>query len=304
MTTYNVIKPFDPWRSPLCTCPQKWVVNPYTGCGHRCLYCYATSYIPKHYIPRPKASLLERAKRDLRAMPRNALIEMSTSSDPYTPPEESMRLTRKLIREVLVHGMRLLITTKSDLIVRDIDVLSKCLGRTAVAITITTVSDTLAKRIEPGAPPPSRRVEALRILRRAGIPVIVRVDPVIPYVNDDYNMLRELIKRVAEAGALQITSSTYKAKQDNLARMKRAFPSLTKVLDELYRVRGIRIHGYTYLEERLRYSYMKILKELAEEFGLIFETCREGFPNLGTPGFACDGSTFTFPEIYEELRRL
>ncbi len=304
MTAYYVIKPFDPWRSPLCTCPPKWVVNPYTGCGHRCLYCYASSYIPKHFNPRPKVSLLERAKRDLRAIPRGALIEMSTSSDPYSPPEESMGLTRRLIREVLAHGMRLLITTKSDLVVRDIDILSKYLGRVAIAITITTVSDTLAKRIEPNAPPPSRRVEAVRILRRAGIPVIVRVDPVIPYVNDDYNMLRELVKRVAEAGALQITSSTYKAKPDNFARMKRAFPSLAKVFDELYRIRGVRMHGYTYLEEGLRYSYMKILKELAEEFGLVFETCREGFPNLGTPGFACDGSTFTFPEVYEELRRL
>lgn len=301
---FSVIKPFDPWKSPMCTCPRKWVLNTYTGCGHRCLYCYASSYIPNHFTPRLKKMVVERAEHDLKHIPRGALIEMSTSSDPYTPPESEKQFTRKLVHRVLSQGMRLLITTKSDLVIRDIDILSKHLGRVAVAITITTISNGLAKKLEPGAPPPTRRLEAIRLLRRAGIPTIVRVDPIIPYINDEYEVLRDLIKRVADAGALQITSSTYKARADNLVRMKRAFPALASKLDELYKVRGVRIHGYMYLEERLRHSYMRMVKEIAEEHGLIFESCREGFTGIGTPGFACDGSTFTFPEVYEELRRL
>jgi len=300
----SVIRPFDPWRSPLCTCPLKWTVNPYTGCAHGCAYCYATSYIKNRFNPKPKELLITRARRDLKKIPRGALIDMSSSSDPYTPPENVYRLTRQLIHEVLSHSMRLLITTKSSLVTRDIDLLSKHLGRVAVAITITTIDDYTARRIEPGAPTPAERIEAVRMLSRAGIPVTVRVDPVIPNVNDDYDMLRELIRRVAEAGALQVTTSTYKAKLDNLARMKRALPHLAEAFDELYRVRGVRIHGYMYLEEKLRFSYMKMVKEIAEEFGLVFATCREGFPHLHTPGFYCDGSSYTIPEVYEQIRRL
>ncbi|MEM4848307.1 MAG: radical SAM protein, partial [Ignisphaera sp.] len=83
MSGLSIIKPFDPWRSSLCTCPTKWVVHPYTGCSHGCLYCYATSYIPKHYMVRAKGRFLERLRRDIPKIPRGALIEMSSSSDPY-----------------------------------------------------------------------------------------------------------------------------------------------------------------------------------------------------------------------------
>jgi len=285
-----VVTPFDPWRSPLCTCPTKYVVHPYTGCGHRCLYCYATSYIRDHGRPRPKEELLYRLTRDLRKIPQGALIEMSTSSDPYTPPEDSLGLTRSAIREILSRGYTLLITTKSTLVVRDLDILTRYLGRVAVAITITTLDRRVASVLEPEAPPPDERLKAVRALSRAGVPVAVRVDPVVPYVNDDPSGLERLIRAVAEAGALQVTSSTYKARYDSLARIARSFPEVGERIVELYRG-GERVGGYKYLRRDLRLSYVKMVKEIAEYFGLAFQTCREGFPELGTPGYSCDGSS-------------
>lgn len=286
----GVVTPFDPWRSPLCTCPAKYVIHPYTGCGHRCLYCYATSYIRDHGRPRPKEDLLRRLTRDLRRVPQGALIEMSTSSDPYTSPEESLGLTRSVIREVLSRGYTLLITTKSTLVLRDLDILIRHLGRVVVAITITTLDRGIASLLEPGAPPPDERLRAVRALSRAGIPVAVRVDPIVPYVNDDPDGVERLVKAVAEAGALQVTSSTYKARYDSLARITRSFPEVGGRLVELYRG-GERVGGYMYLRRDLRLSYMRTVKEAAERFGLAFQTCREGFPELGTPGYSCDGSS-------------
>lgn len=294
---YSVIKPFDPWKSPLCTCPMKWVLNVYTGCGHGCIYCYASSYIPNYFNPRPKTDLTERIRRDLKKIPRGALIELSTSSDPYTPIESKLMLTRRALGIILSNGMRVLITTKSSIVVRDLEILARYRGRIAVAITITTIRDDIAKKIEPKAPLPSERLKALEILSRSGTPVIVRIDPLIPGINDDYNDLRKLVEKIAMLNAKQVTSSTYKAKPDNLARMKKAFPELSKLFDELYIEKGMKIHGYRYLDTRTRYSYMKMVKEIVEEQGLVFQTCREGFPNLNTPGFACDGSTFTYEEL-------
>ncbi len=291
-----MLRLFDPWRSELCTCPLKWVASPYTGCGHRCLYCYASSYIPRHFQPRAKKDFVEKLRKDLEKVPRGALIEMATSSDPYTPPEQELRLTRKAIHLILSKGFRLLITTKSDLVVRDLDLLTRFRGRVAVAVTITTLDENLARRLEPGAPPPSRRVEAVKILSSRGVPVTVRLDPIIPFLNDDPNQIEELVARVAEAGARQVTCSTYKAKPDNLRRMMNAFPDLANKFRELYLERGARIHGYRYLEPSLRFRYLTTVQRIVLRYGMAFETCREGFPQLNTPGFACDGSSYAYEE--------
>jgi DNA repair photolyase len=299
----RVIKPFDPWRSPLCTCPMKWVLHPYTGCAHLCLYCYAANYIPRHNIVRPKNELIYNVLHDVKLLPKGALVEMSTSSDPYTPPEDRLQLTRRVLQILLESGLRVLITTKSSLVVRDLDILSRFGGRVAVAITITTVNDELARVLEPGAPPPSERLKAVEILSRNGIPVTVRVDPIIPLVNDDPSNIEKLVKAVAKAGAVQITSSTYKAKPID-------FKKMYELVKRLHGERGAeefrylyfedpnseKVQGYRYLRQAQRFEYMKTIKELAENEGLAFATCREGFAYLHTPGIACDGSSYTLEE--------
>ncbi|MEM4835722.1 MAG: radical SAM protein [Sulfolobales archaeon] len=285
-----VVRPFDPWRSPLCTCPTKYVLHPYTGCGHRCLYCYASSYIRNFFNPRPKKDLRSKLARDLQLISPGSIVEVSTSSDPYTPPEESLLITREAILEILKHGYKLLITTKSTLVLRDLDLLVKYKDRVAVAITITTLDNRIASALEPGAPGVTERLKVVKLLSKSGIPTLVRVDPIVPYINDDFTGIVKLVDHVAEAGAIQITSSTYKARSDSLKRLLKAFPEISSMLLEAYKT-GNKVGGYMYLRSEDRLEYMKSVRDAAARAGLAFNTCREGFPELATKGFSCDGSS-------------
>ncbi|NPA04768.1 MAG: radical SAM protein [Crenarchaeota archaeon] len=282
----QVVRRFDPWSSPLCTCPPKYSLQPYTGCSHYCLYCYATSYIGRRPST-PKKHLIERLRRDLRRLPEGSLIELSTSSDPYPPVEERLRLTRTCLELILGKGFRVLITTKGSLVARDAELLSR--GSAAVMITITTMDSGLASRLEPGAPPPRDRVEALRRLAEAGVPVGVRLDPILPGLNDDEDSIREVLEAVREAGAVTVTCSTYKARPDNLRRVVDAFPELAERYRRLYREEGSWIHGYWYLPQRLRRIILERARRIALSLGLGFATCREGFSYMNTAG-SCDGS--------------
>lgn len=287
MPRFNVISIFDPWKSPLCTCPRKYSLHPYTGCSHSCLYCYATSYIGRRPST-PKKNFLRRLRRDLRFIDERLVVEMSTSSDPYPPLESWVMLTRRTLELLSKRGVRVLITTKSDLVVRDVDILLSI--PSAVMLTITTISDEKAMKLEPGAPPPSRRIRAVARLAEKSIPVGVRIDPLIPGINDDPDEVEELVRAVAEAGAQHIVISTYKARWDNLKRMIQAYPEKKEYWRRLYISRGERIHGYMYLEKELRRKMLKPVVETALRHGLTVATCREG---LGPEFFrarSCDGT--------------
>ncbi len=285
----SVLRPFDPWRSRLCTCPPKYTLHPYTRCSHFCLYCYATSYLGRGPST-PKRDFMKRLARDLRRADRRLVVEMSTSSDPYPPEEAGLGLTRRALAALLEAGFRVLILTKSDLVLRDLDLISR--GPVAVSITITTLDDGLAKLLEPGAPPPSRRLECVRRLAEAGVPVSVRVDPVIPGLNDEPSELRELVAAVVEAGARHVVTSAYKARPDSLARLAAAFPDMAQRLRELYYSRGSRVEGYWYLEEGLRRRLLAPVVREAARLGVDYATCREGFSRdrefFNSP--TCDGS--------------
>ncbi len=98
MSTTDIIRPFDPWNSELCSCPDKLSLNPYTGCNYGCLYCYITSFIPNAFHLRVKADPITRIIRDLTKIPDNALIAMSNSSDPYPEIEKDKELTREILK--------------------------------------------------------------------------------------------------------------------------------------------------------------------------------------------------------------
>ena len=83
-----ILRPFDPWKGQLCTCPPKLSLNPYTGCPHGCLYCYASSYIPRFAECRPKVDLLKRLARESSKIRPKTLVALSNSSDPYPPLEK------------------------------------------------------------------------------------------------------------------------------------------------------------------------------------------------------------------------
>ena len=283
----SLVNLFDPWGSSLCTCPVKYSLNPYTGCSIACRYCYATAYIGEKPST-PKKDVVRRLYRDLLRMDPRIPINIGTSSDPYPPEEERIGLTRRILEVLVPQGRRILITTKGTLYAtRDIDIISR--GNVAVTPSITMLDEKWSRIVEPHAPLQRDRIEALKAVASHGVPVGVRVDPVIPYINDDPSMLRELVSRVWEAGASFIVTSTYKARPDNLARMRR-LPEVGERIYRLYREKGVRVNGYLYLPRREREELLKPVVEEARRLGMEYATCREGL--TGRYWFnakSCDG---------------
>jgi len=279
-----IISNFDPWKSKLCTCPLKYSFSPYVGCSHGCLYCYASSYIKNFNKPRAKKNVIRKLKEEIKKIKDKRYVSIANSSDPYQELEKKLKLTRESIKIFLKNNFKILILTKSDLILRDLDILKN--SSVVVSITITTLENWKAKKLEPNAPSPEKRIETLRILSENNIPTVVRIDPIIPLINDCE--IEEIVKTVAENGAKHIVSSTYKVKKDNWERMKNEFPEEMKKLEHFYFSRGEKIHGYLYLPKNIRYNLMRRVFEEAKKYGLSFSVCREGFFELNTS--ICDGS--------------
>jgi DNA repair photolyase len=266
----------------LCTCPPKLTFNPYTGCDHGCLYCYASGYVRNFADCRPKKELITRLKREAGAL-NGEIVTVSNSSDPYPNVEAATGLTRSCLEILSRSNCRLQIVSKSNLVARDIDLLRRI--QSMVAITITTDDDDFAKVIEPRAILPSERLKAVEKLVQDGLPVAVRIDPIIPFVNDNPEAL---MRRVASLGVRHVTSSTYKVRMDNWKRLSALLPTVTDRLKSLYFDRGDRMHGYYYLQHDLRFQLMKHIRTLAIKHGMRFGTCREGLSELNTG--VCDGS--------------
>ena len=277
-----LISSFDPWRSGLCTCPSKLTFNPYTGCDHKCVYCYASSYIPSFSDCRPKKDLLVALKREAAKL-NGETISIANSSDPYPRAETSAGLTRRCLEILAESNCKIQIITKSNLVVRDDDLLSQIPA--TVALTITTDDDNIAKLIEPHAPTPSQRLRAAQDLIKKGIPVTVRIDPVIPLVNDQP---QKLIATLASIGIKHLTCSTYKAKADNWMRLTQTMPKVAEKLKPLYFQQGEKIGGSALLPKELRFKLLKGMRDLAMANGMKFGVCREGLVELNTA--PCDGS--------------
>ncbi len=269
-----IIREFDPWKSALCTCPPKYSVNPYTGCDHCCVYCYITGYIKDAFHCRPKKDLIKRLKKELTKIDTKA-ISMANSSDPYPRLEKKLQLTRKVVNLFVREKIRFQIVTKSDIVVRDIDLLQK--ARCGVAITVTTMDGYTAQKLEPGAPSPRKRVEALKQLKDEGIPVSVRIDPIIPGLTDPLPVV-DAVQFVDH-----VTTSTLKLRPDAVKRMEKVFPDVT---DQLKRLCTKRIGNALYLPEPMRAELLETVKERCHEYGITVGTCREGLKSEKS----CDGT--------------
>ncbi|MEM3452935.1 MAG: radical SAM protein [Candidatus Hadarchaeum sp.] len=285
MNRTDVIQEFDPWNDPLCTCPKKYGLNPYTGCEHGCLYCYITSYIPRAFECRPKRNLIARAEHDLKLIDRSRVISIANSSDPYPPMEEKLKLTRSCLELLARENCKVQVITKSDLVARDLDLLSNMLC--VVSFTVTTLNSELSRRLEPNAPLPAQRLKAMKRLADAGIPVTLRLDPVIPHLNDDEVV--EVVRAASSHGASHVTSSTFKPRRDSWRRIQKAFPEVATKLWPLYFKLGQRHHNSWYLPSKVRQRLMDEVRRACEEEGLTFAPCREGLARIGT-GINCDGS--------------
>lgn len=278
-----ILNPFDPWKSRLCTCPSKLSLNPYTGCPHGCLYCYARSYIPHFSCCRPKADLPRRLDREAARVPPGRLVAMSSSSDPYPPMEEKLCLSRSCLKILRDRGLAVQVVTKSCLVARDAQLLAGM--RASVAMTLTTLDDSISRILESGAALPGQRLKAMEKLAALGVPVSARIDPIIPGINDAE--IDDLVSAVSRAGARHITSSTYKARPGGLKRIVNAFPEQGAALQRLF-AEGEMMEGSLYLPAELRMDLMERIAASAELEGRTFSSCREG--SAPAPGINCDGS--------------
>jgi DNA repair photolyase len=229
--------------------PFRWTINPYRGCEFGCKYCYARythefmekapeEFEDKIYAKAYPAHLL---RQELLRIDRKDPIALGTATDPYQPAERRFRRTRAIL-EVFARqrGWRLGITTKSDLILRDIDLLleiarANILG---VHITITTLDEKLARLLEPRAPRPGLRLRAVRELSAAGIQVIVFPNPIMPGLTDSERSLDRVAKAARDAGAVSFGGGTLflmpSAQRIFLPFLEREFPDLVERYQELY----------------------------------------------------------------------
>ena len=186
-------------------------INPYRGCEHGCVYCFARpthSYMglsagldfeSKLFAKPDAARLLERELAKPGYEPKT--IAIGTNTDPYQPVEKQWRIMREVLEVLEAHDHPVGIVTKSALVMRDIDILSRMAGKglAKVALSITTLDRKLARTMEPRAATPSRRLEAVKALSDAGIPTSVMIGPVIPALNDEE--IERILDSAQAAGA-------------------------------------------------------------------------------------------------------
>lgn len=181
-------------------------MNIYRGCCHGCLYCDSRSgcyQIGEFDRVRAKADALRILRDDLARKVQPAFICTGSMSDPYNPFEEELQLTRHALELIDAYDCGVAIATKSDLIVRDIDILTSIQSHSPVIckLTVTTADDGLAAKLEPHAPTASRRLAALERLSGAGLFTGVLLMPVLPFLEDSVEGVLAVVEGAARAGA-------------------------------------------------------------------------------------------------------
>ena len=193
--------------------PFTWTINPYRGCEFGCRYCYARythefmemrdgmEFEQKIYVKQHAADLL---RHELRKVKPHESIALGTATDPYQPAERRYEVTRGILEEFARHrGYELGIVSKSNLMIRDLELLKEVArtNKLSVHITITTLDTDLARILEPRAPRPDLRLAAVRSLAEAGLRVGISCSPVVPGVTDAPADLEALIRAASESGA-------------------------------------------------------------------------------------------------------
>lgn len=258
--------------------PFAWTINPYRGCEFACTYCYARythgfldlhrwqDFEEKIFVKKGAATALERQLR--RAALQGQPIAIGTATDPYQPAERHFQITRSLLAVLArVEGLEISITTKSPLIVRDLDLLTDLDRRHSIVVnvSITTTDASLARRLEPRAPTPEARFRTVAKLARQGLTVGVFVMPVLPGLNDKREALLPIFTRAVESGAHDVIAAPLFLRPAARARF---LPWLNRELPDLAE-RYSRIFGRRdYLRAKERDRLMASYRRLRIEFGL------------------------------------
>jgi DNA repair photolyase len=255
--------------------PFTWTINPYRGCEFACKYCYArythefmemhdgVEFEQKIYVKQHAADLLS---QELRQVKPGEEIAIGTATDPYQPAERRFEVTRAILEEFAHRkGFELGIVTKSNLILRDLELLQRVAENNVVgvSVTVTTLKVNLARILEPRAPRPDLRLEAVRKLNEAGISAGVNCAPVLPGITDAPRDLEDVVRATAEAGGQHIFGNPLFLKPCSAAVflpfLEKEFPELAESYHERYKHRAFLPKSYhnriSQLVGRLRAKY-------------------------------------------------
>lgn len=230
--------------------PFRWTINPYRGCEHSCVYCYGRyshEYLGLNsdedfeeiiMVKKNAGDILD--AEFLRPWWRKSLVYVGSVTDPYQPAEKEFGITRNILEVFLKYENPLIIGTKSNLILRDIDILEKIAQHTFlnVVITITTTDEELRKKIEPNSPTTDERLDAISKLSSAGVPVGVLFVPILPYLTDNEQTINNVMSAIANAGANFVIPSVLNLKKSCKERyfafLRNEFPHLLEKYQELF----------------------------------------------------------------------
>lgn len=190
----------------------EYTMNIYRGCPHGCIYCFARGEyycIPDFDTVKVKRDALRIIRDDLRRKVRTGVVTTGGMSDPYNPVEKELKLTRNALELINAFEFGICILTKSDLVLRDMDILKDIKEHSPVNVsfTITAADDALCSQIEPHAALSSERFRAIERLTKNGIVAGVLLDPVLPYLTDTEENIRDMVKKAKSSGAGYIYAS-------------------------------------------------------------------------------------------------
>src|SRR6266576_2907806 len=240
--------------------PFTWAINPYRGCEFACKYCYArythefmelrdgVDFERKIYVKQHAAELL---RQELRRVKAGEEIAIGTATDPYQPIERRLEVTRAILEELSRHaGLELGIVTKSNLVLRDIDLLQRIAenNQIFVNVTITTLDVDLARILEPRAPRPDLRMETVRKLNLEKVNAGVICAPVVPVITASPRDLEALVRATAEAGGKYIYANPLFLKPCAAAVflpfLEKEFPHLVEGYQQRYKDRAFLPKAY------------------------------------------------------------
>lgn len=203
-----------------------YALNPYLGCEHGCVYCYA-SFMQRYYhhnetwgeFVDAKVNFVERLRSQIKRT-KPGLVYLSSVTDPYQPLERKYRLTRQSLELLEQVRFPVSIQTKSDLVLRDIDIL-KQMDDCEVGFTVTTLDEKVRQKLEPGASSLNQRFEALEILNKNEISTFAFFGPIIPYFSDNKKTIYFLLKKLSQLGVERIYLDRMNYKGRNWSRISK-----------------------------------------------------------------------------------
>ena len=298
-----------PVRSILNQChservPFRWTVNPYRGCEFGCRYCYArytheymeldgSEFETKIYVKQNAGSL---AERDLsHESVQGEHIAIGTATDPYQPAEREFGVTSAILEKIAKRdGLSLSVTTKSDQVVRDLDLLKRISARSSLSVnlSVTTLRTKLARMLEPRAPRPDLRLAAVRKLREAGIATGVLAMPVLPGLTDHEEDLDALARAAKDAGAQWFAANVLFLMPTSL---KQFLPFLEENFPEMVNRYQAWYGRYGDAPEPYRKQIAEFAEGLRRKYGLGSRPDRSGTPSPAPQlqlGFVNGGNQF------------